>query len=1156
MRNLGHYSFFIILLLLCGRPVCSAQSPGTGAISGAVLDPDGLPIKGASITLTRDGTHSNIVAVTGTNGAFAFPLLTPATYTLKAEASGFAGGELSKVEVAVGEVRLAHFQLRPAAVKESVDVSAESLDIAQTESSTLGRVVTQRAVEELPLSTRNFTQILSLSPGVSVSVPDATQVGRGTQNVSADGNKTVANNIQFNGVDANNLAQNSARNANEEVGVAVPAPDTIQEFKAQTANFDAGYGRGSGANVDVISKSGSNDLHGSAWEFVRNDLLNANLFFAKRDGASRPTLKQNQFGGRFGGPIHRDRTFFFGAYQGTRSANGVGGAKTVFLPQLTSDRSAATLGAQFCPSAANRVPDPYLTYAGGVQVACDGSNINSAALALLNSKLSNGQFAIPSPQVLLSTNAGEFPVGESTFTPSTYFNEDQYTFDLDHRLLSRDQLASRFFYAKAPTHAPFSPAGASVPGWGSDELDKNLMFIVSENHVSHSQVSNVARLALMRFDGAERVNNPISAAAVHMLSPTGLSGADTPAPAIAFEGLFSIGDAGTPSQTQLTNSYILQDFISLTHGRQNIRLGGEFKRYQVMDNPLYTRSGYIDFRTFDDFLLGQSAAQNQSPNGLSNVTFSMGSSGILRKDERYSDFAAFVQDDIRLIPRLTINAGIRYEIFGAPVEAHGRLATFDPSTALTSVPAGGSLSGYLVPSNYAGKPPQGVQRTSYRGLWQNRFNDISPRLGFAWQIFGRPALVLRGGAGLYYSRTSANTVEGLIIQPPFSTFVFAFGAANSGATLQAPLSPLLPLDSAYPLFPNRIPGSPGITLSAVSPHMHDQYTEEYNLNVQYAFAHNYLLEAGYVGNKSVHQFGCNEFNQALLASPAAPVHGETTNTIENVANRLPYDGMASGSLLCATSYQANYNGLQASVTRRFGHGFQLLASYTWSKTLDQLSGSGGADVYDGWLLTNDQHNPRQAYGPSDLDRSHRAVLSLVYETPRDGRLPWIAKAVVRNWRVSTIGVIQSGTPLTITDSNAGLVYGNYENRAQAPTKNPYTSGSTFTRSLPGNAYLDANAFPSAPIAAYGAGAFDTDFGNSSVGFLRGPGQRNIDLAITRLFPIREARSFELRAEFFNLTNTTNFANPDTNLAHGPSFGLIQSASSNPRIIQLAAKYLF
>ena len=207
MRNLGHYSFFIILLLLCGRPVCSAQSPGTGAISGAVLDPDGLPIKGASITLTRDGTHSNIVAVTGTNGAFAFPLLTPATYTLKAEASGFAGGELSKVEVAVGEVRLAHFQLRPAAVQESVDVSAESLDIAQTESSTLGRVVTQRAVEELPLSTRNFTQILSLSPGVSVSVPDATQVGRGTQNVSADGNKTVANNIQFNGVDANNLAQ-------------------------------------------------------------------------------------------------------------------------------------------------------------------------------------------------------------------------------------------------------------------------------------------------------------------------------------------------------------------------------------------------------------------------------------------------------------------------------------------------------------------------------------------------------------------------------------------------------------------------------------------------------------------------------------------------------------------------------------------------------------------------------------------------------------------------------------------------------------------------------------------------------------------------------------------------------------------------------------
>jgi hypothetical protein len=897
-------------------------------------------------------------------------------------------------------------------------------------------------------------------------------------------------------------------------------------------------------------------LHGSAWEFVRNNLFNANLFFAKRDGTPRPTLKQNQFGGTLGGPIRKDQTFFFGAYQGTRSVNGVGGAKTVFLPQLTSDRSAATLGAQFCPSASNRVPDGYLTYAGGTQVACDGSNINPAALALLNFKLPSGQYAIPSPQVLLPAAAGDFPIGQSTFAPPTYFNEDQYSLNLDHKLLASDQLAARFFYAKAPTRSPFSPAGANVPGWGSNELDKNLMFVLSESHMSRNQIVNVARVAFMRFDGMEKVTDPISTAAAGMQSPTGLSGTDIPTPGIAFEGLFSIGNAGTPSQTQLTNSYIAQDLVSFIRGKHSIRFGGEFKRHQVMDAPLYTTSGYIDFRTFGDFLLGQSAAQNHSPDGLSNVTFSMGSSGILRKDERYSDVAGFVQDDIRLSPTFTLNAGVRYEIFGAPVEAHGRLATFDPSIALTSVPASGSLSGYLVPSNYPTTPPEGVQRTSYRGLWPNHFNDFGPRVGFAWQITDRPTVVLRGGSGIYYSRTSANTVESIITQPPFSSFVFAVGADNGRATLQAPLNPLLPPDSAYPLFPLRQPGTPGISLSAVSPHIHDQYTEEYNLNLQYAFAHDYLLEVGYVGDRALHQLGCYEFNQALLASPSAPVHGETTNTISNVSNRLLYDGFASTSLLCQTSYNGNYNGLQTSLTHQLRHGLQFLASYTWSKTLDELSGSGGSDVYDGSLLTNDQRNPRQAYGLSDFDRSYRGVLSLVYDTPSFSAFPRLAQIAMHNWRVSGIGVVQSGTPLTITDSNAGLVYGIYETRAQAPTRNPNTSGSLFSRTQPQHPYLDANAFPSAPIAPFGSGASDTDFGNSSVGFLRGPGQRNIDLAVERAFPVREATALHLRAEFFNLTNTTNFSNPGTNLAQGSSFGVIQGTSSNPRIVQFAAKYTF
>lgn len=1149
-----YLSLLAMALYLVFIPFAIAQAPGTGAVSGTVIDPNGLAVKSAHVAVVDEATHVIRTVLTEPRGEFTVPLLSPGTYTLTTTAPGFASAKLASIRVTAGEITSVDVRLSTEVVTQSVNVSADAVQIAQTESSTLGRAVSQDALEALPLSSRNYTQILSLSPGVVVGLPDATQVGRGTQNIADDGNKPTNNNLQFNGLDANNLAQNSARNANEEVGVAVPAPDTIQEFKVQTGNYDAGYGRGSGANVDLVSRTGSSHLHGTAWEYVRNNLFNSNLFFQKRNGQPRPALKQNQFGGSIGGSMSHN-SYFFGAYQGTRSVNGVGAATTVFLPQLTADRSAATLGAQFCPKPPGRTPDPYLTHAGGTQVACNGSNINPVALALLNFKLPNGNYAIPSPQTIFPAGPGDFPIGQSAFAPPTYFNEDQYTLNLDHSLSSNDQLGARFFYAKAPTHSPFSPAGADLPGWGSDELDRNLMFVLSHTHVFHNQLVNVARAGFMRFDGALTAEHPILASDIHTQSPTGLSGPGIPAPAIVIDGLFSTGDAGTPSQSQLTNTFILQDLGSTIRGRNSLRVGAEVKRHQVMVAPLYSTSGYLDIRTFDDFLLGQSAAQNQSPDGISNVTLSNGSSGIIRKDERYFDIATFLQDDIRLTPSLTVNAGIRYEFFGAPVEAHGRLATFDTTTAATSVPASGSLSGYLVPANYPSTPPAGVQRTSYSGLWENTFHDVSPRFGFAWQVPGRTGLVMRGGFGLYFERVSANMFENLVTQPPFSTFVFAFDSLNGGASLQAPFSPLLPADSAYPLFPTRVPGG-GLTVEAISPHNTDPYTEEYNLNVQLPFARNYLLEIGYVGDRSLHQVGCNEFNQALLASPTHPINGETTNTAGNVIARAPYQGVLPGSLSCQTGYFGDYNSLQTSVTRKIANGFEFLASYTWSKTLDELSGSGGSDVYEASLITNNQLNPRQAYGLSDFDRSYRGVLSLVYNTRSMSLLPRLARLAAANWQVSGIAVAQSGSPLTVTDSAAGAVYGNFENRAAAPTRNPLTAGSLFKRTLPTNAYIDSSAFPAAPIAPFGTGPSDTDFGNSSVGFLRGPAQRNIDMAVERAFPIHEANTVHLRAEFFNLTNTTQFANPDTNLSDGSSFGVIRRTAANPRIIQFAARYTF
>jgi hypothetical protein len=1123
----------------------SAQVPGTGAIRGRIHDAAGRGVAQARVKVEQTATHVTRTAVSDAAGSFEVPLLAPGSYVATVSAEGFAQSRSQPIDVVVSETNVVEFHLALAAEKTTVEVRA-SEEIAATESSALGRAVDDDAIQALPLSNRNFTQILSLSPGVVVSLPDATALGRGTQDVTANGGKTTANNIQFNGVDANNLAQNSAAADGEEVGVAVAAPDTIQEFKVQTGNYDATYGRGTGANVDVISKTGSNRLHGDAWEFLRNDLLNANDFFSKMTGQPRPVLKQNQFGAALGGPILRDRAFFFMAYQGLRSSNGEGTAITVTLPQLSGDRSAATLGAQFCA---------FPTFAGGKQLKCDGSNVNPVALKLLNFKLPSGQFAIPSPQLLLTSDPGQMPIGESTFAIPASYKEDQYSGNFDHTFSAKNSASARIFYSRAPTVEPFSPNAANVPGWGTNEVDKNVMVVASDTHVVNSNLVNVARMGYMRFDGVSAVAAPIMASDLGTQSPTGLSGAGIPAPGITVDGLFTIGDAGTPSQTQRTNSYIAQDMVSLTRGRHFTRLGAEVKRHQIMVNAPFSADGLLDIRTFSDFLLGMSADENGSLNGISNVTSSGGSSGLFRKDERYTDFAGFLQDDVKLIPRLTVNAGLRYEIFSPPSEVHGRLVTFDPTVASLSAPANGTFSGFVVSSNFPGTPPQGVTQSGMRGLWPTRHADFSPRLGFAYHVSSHPDLVVRGGYGIYFDRLSGGLAENLVGQPPFSTSQLFSGSQNGGASLEAPFSPLLPSASSYPIFIPRIPGG-GPTVIGLSTKMADPYTEEYNLNVQAGMGWDMLAEIGYVGTRSLHVAGCAEFNQSLLASPGAPVYGSTTNSALNVVQRAPYQGVAPGSLECATGYGANYNGMQASVTRRLRNGLQFLGSYTWSRTLDETSGSSGSQVFELWLLTNDQHNPRGSYGPTDFDRTHRAVFSFTYQVPGAKSATALVRNMTSNWQASGILVAQSGTPITILDFGAGAVYGNYpfENRAQLSGKRVTTSGSIYSRVL--GTYLNAHAFTSAPEAPNGTNADDTNFGNSGVGMVRGPGQRDVDLAIQRTFPIFERHSVSLRGEFFNATNTPNFANPINIVNFGPAFGKVFAKSNNPRIVQVALKYQF
>jgi hypothetical protein len=1167
------YCVLFVTVLLLPPAAIVAQTPGTGAISGTVYDPANKAVSNAEILALNQETQMARSAISTDSGIFHLPLLPPGSYVVTVKAAGFGASVSNAIEVTASETTTLNITLSMASVAQSIQVKPRAEE-AELESSALGGLVDQAAVKSLPLSSRNYTQILGLSPGVVVDLPSAAALGNGTENVASDGATPLSNNIQFNGIDANNLAENSAASFQNDAGTAIPAPDTIQEFRVQTANFDAGYGRGSGANVDLVSKSGANAFHGSAWEFVRNTVFNANDFFSKLDGQPRPVLKQNQFGASIGGPIRHDKMFFFGAYQGTTEVNGLGDEQHPTLPMLTADRSAATLGAQFCPAghldSSGNPATGYLTQAGGTQIACDGSNINPVALAILNAKLPNGQFAVPTPQVALPNTgpdaSDQLPQGQSTFALPAHYREDQFTVDLDQALTQKNTLSERFFYSRAPTAEPFSPSAADVPGWGTNVLARNTMFLIGDTHVLRSNMVNVARFGYVRFDGYNIVQSPLSALSVGEGIPTGAPTAGANAPSLYVGGL-SLGDAGTPALWQVTNSFIWQDTLAMTHGRHNLRFGAEIKRHEVDVNSPFDSDGLLQIATFDDFLLGESAAQNGSPQGLSNVSNSSAGGGVFRRDTRYTDLAAFAQDDIKLTPRLTLNAGLRYEIFGAALDIHGRLANFDPNIAMTGpIPNAGTYSGFTLPSNYKGPMPAGLVKTSFPGLYQTPHGDVSPRLGFVWQAADKPVIVVRGGYGVYFDRHSGNLAEQTVSQAPFANLQIVGGAPNGPATLQFPFVPSVPPNSSYPIFTPRTPTSTPF-IEATNPNMADGRTQEYNLSIEYALGRGYLLQAGYVGTQSAHRSGQVEFDQALLASPSAPVNGETSNSIGNVTARMPIQGVSEGSLFTNSVFVANYNALQTGITKRLTHSFQLQASYTWSKNLDEVNGEVGTDIYELQLPTNNQRDLRHSsYGPAGTDRDQRAVVNFTWFSPKLKSLVAPARRALADWQLSGIAVVQSGIPLSVFDSNAGSVYGLIpsETRAQRTGSTPATHGSMFSRVI--NGYLDPAAFTRAPEASNGSSLADQDFGNSGVGFVRGPGQHNVDLAVERAFPLREATSFRFRTEFFNLTNTPQFGNPSTALGYtdptlqNPSassaFGKITSTVGNPRIIQFAAKFVF
>jgi len=1082
--------------------------------------------------------------------------LPPGTYQLQADKADFESTKLSDLQVVVTETLRIEIHLRLSTHHEQTQVYSDPA-MVQTDASALGRVTNEKTVNDLPLVTRNFAQITGLSPGVLVGVYNAGELGLGgtalsqiaksNDGIFVRGARSYDNNFQLDGISTSDVQGSSSGSG----GIPIPNPDTIEEFKVQTGLYDAAFGRYAGANVSVVTKAGGNDYHGGVFEFLRNNVLNANDFFLNKAGQQRADLKQNQFGFVLGGPIKKEKLFFFGSYQGTRQSNGVAAGQarvactaTLSMPPLTDDRSAAALGKLFGGMSGAL---------GGTRVKPDGSNINPIALTLLNFKLPDGSFLIPTP---LSIDASKpfAQQGFLAFTEPCQFSEDQVLTNVDYLASAKSRFAGRFFLSNDSETVTFpgnglNPSG-NIPGFPSPSDSGFRVFSLGNTYVLSSNWLNEGRVGYVRTRTKTSAMTSFSWSDVGVAE--GQMNENNELPSLSILGSVSIASGFPRTITQ--NSFAFDDVLSFVRGAHTLRFGGSLTRLQ--DNVTLVGLGsFVDFLSWPDFLLGLDATSNGT--AFSNVFASYDVFGLTDREFRVWEGSGFAQDDFRMSKSLTLNLGLRYERLGQFGDNLGRNSSFDLSNADANPPPSGSLAGYIVASNFEGTLPPGVTRVNNTfGNYGDGQNTFAPRIGFAWQPLPQSSrLVLRGGYGLYYSRTTGQAFYQSLFGAPFSEFRLNGGAANANATFEEPFAQPFPTPDSFPLFPPYAPTTT-TTIYTAAPNFRPALIQQYSLNIQTELHNGWLLEVGYVGTRGTHLVRQRSLNQALSASANNPIRGETSNTVANISLRVPIPGIPPDSLLEMESEGSSwYNGLEVGLTKRLSHGLQFLASYTFSKTLD----TDGADINStssgNGLTLGDQNSPNQRWGRASFDRTHRFVLSGTWTLPSPSS--GVPRAVLGGWDLAAILTIQSGAALTIAGTNANNVFGISEDRAQLSgrcTKNQIVTGGPSSSKL--NKYFNTACFTNPSVV--GVDGIATAFGNSGTGIVDGPGQANLDLALSKTVPLNwpvERANLQFRAEFFNAFNHPQFANPDTNFA-SPTFGVISSTAVNPRVGQVALRFSF
>jgi len=1180
---------FVLLGLEC---VSFGQGGATGAISGTVQDPSGAFVAGADVRITNQDTGVlTRTTKTDSTGSFTATLLPVGTYTVTVQSGGFAEGSFPNIAVRVTETTRLVAKLRTQAVQQNIEVQAE-VQAVETTQATTGQAIESNTIRELPLATQNFQQLLTLSTGVQSELNASAQLGRGSNKIFVNGQREDNNNYLIEGISATDY------NVAQTTNVPLPNPDVIGEFKVQTSLYDASQGRDGGGNVNAILKSGTKTFHGDVYEFFRNDVLNANEYFLKQAGQARPSVKQNIFGGSLGGPVGSEKFgFFFLNYQGTRQRSGESPGTFIDnpgFPVLPLDRSNASLVSTFFP--------------GGLPAGATG--IDPVILSLLNFKSNQfgnfpGGYLIPS---LPGTPGSLAPLIVSR--PGRY-TDDQFTSNWDREFRGgNDKLAARFFFSNSESFLPFGAGGlpeslgstlqSSISATDLDfpfDLPVAARFLsINETHLFSSALVNDFRFGYVRINNSLDNINPVTAADLGINRPTN-NVTDSIYKFTLNSSGFQIGPSPFANQQQTQNNFDFVDNFSWVHGAHVLSWGGEFTRVglnklfpQVFNGQLIFASQTGGLSDFQQFLLGA-------------PPFSFGGGGVDNHQYRTNDFAFFVQDDWKVRPDFTLNLGLRTEIFGGFHDDLCHIGNLDPKLADEGKYP--FIYGQCVKSlGVPGLTPDG-SNTTYTN---NYATGLGPRIGFAWDLFGKHTTSLRGGYGIYYVREDVGTVDQLSFQAPFLPVAFGGGAYDCAATFFS-ATPLpgcpnpnpnalpkggvidptfVPCLATFQGFPGNDPtqapsftcpgGAAGLPSQdifglVVPRHFVTPATQQWNLTLQRELGKRWVLEVGYVGTHSIHLRETRTSLEAQNATPANPVivtaadgtqYKITANTLANGPARsrsLPINGY-SGMQLFADDAYSHYHSLQTTLSRRWGAGY-FQAAYTFSRSTDATS--SGNTAFN--TAFNDESTLAASRGLSDFDRTHRLVTSYRYDLPFYRSGGGAKAALLRGWSISGISIFQSGTPFSVIDSGAGTAF--LGSGLTTTLGGQLAPGATIASGVTHgdihqrlNGYLNPANFTTAPLLYPAQCAVDpnfcgTNFGDLGRNIYRGPFQQNWDFSLIKNFAITERQSLRFTADFFNIWNHPNFANPAQNDVENPStFGKIVSTAGTPRLIQFSLRYAF